>query len=244
MAWGTRAVRARGYDGRERKALGAVATHEVLQLDLHLALGHAGTHVPHDVRERGVGDGLGRLHARDLLHVFHGAQVHDEVRRFSQFRTLGNLREGGFEGAKAGERHGVLDAERDGFGLDRRPVGMAGGEGFGDELRVGDPCVVDRDRTFAGSRRARCLAVARVGVQHGIARRNQQRVRVLVVEHAVERGEPGDVRGVAHEERAHARIGAGGAETIEARPGSRSERGAIGRAAHRRPPCSPLCPCP
>ena len=61
---------------------------------------------------------------------------------------------------------------------------------------------------------------------------------------AVERGEPGDVRGVAHEERAHARIGAGGAETIEARPGSRSERGAIGRAAHRRPPCSPLCPCP
>ena len=160
MAWGLAPFAPAGYDGRERKALGAVATHEVLQLDLHLALGHAGTHVPHDVRERGVGDGLGRLHARDLLHVFHGAQVHDEVRRFSQFRTLGNLREGGFEGAKAGERHGVLDAERDGFGLDRRPVGMAGGEGFGDELRVGDPCVVDRDRTFAGSRRARCLAVA------------------------------------------------------------------------------------
>ena len=42
----------------------------------------------------------------------------------------------------------------------------------------------------------------------------------------------------------HTIIGAGGAETIEARPGSRSERGAIGRAAHRRPPCSPLCPCP
>ena len=164
------------------------------------------------MRERGVGDGLGRLHARDLLHVFHGAQVHDEVRRFScSFGRSGTSAKAASRARKPASDMESLDAERDGFGLDRQPVGIMGGEGFGDELRVAT--VRRRPRPHLRGKPPRALprCSAKLSLQHGIAQRNQQRVRPR------RRNTPSDAVSQAmfevsrNEERAHARIGAGGA---------------------------------
>ena len=226
-----------------------MAAHEVLQLYLDLPLGHAGAHERDDMRERGIGDGLGGAQARDLGRLLDGAQVEDEAARLLQARYLGGcLGERGLEGAELAEREGVLDAEHEGGGR-RVALGVRGvaavAEGVGDELRVGLPRIVDGDGTIRGSG-AGGIGVTRVGVEHRGARRDEQRVGALVVEHAVEGGEPGDVRGVAHKECVDAGVGAGGAQAVQTagRSAGLGAGGAIGRAAHRRPPCSPPCPCP
>ena len=61
----------------------------------------------------------------------------------------------------------------------------------------------DADDTIADgllSRNSR-LQVAAVRVENGIVRRREQRMRTLGIEHAVPRGKPVDVRGIAHEHR-------------------------------------------
>ena len=64
--------------------------------------------------------------------------------------------------------------------------------------------IVDGDDAFALRRLARCRAVAGIGVQHRIMRRHQKRMGLLVVEHVVERRQPFDACGVAHQKRADA----------------------------------------
>ena len=226
-----------------------MAAHEVLQLYLDLPLGHAGAHERDDMRERGIGDGLGGAQARDLGRLLDGAQVEDEAARLVQAWYLGGcLDERGLEGAELAEREGVLDAEHEGGGR-RVALGVRGvaaiAEGVGDELRVGLPRIVDGDGTVRGGDAGR-VGIARVGMEHRGARRDEQRMGTFVVEHAVEGGEPGDVRGVAHKECVDAGVGAGGAQAVQtaSRSAGLGAGGAIGRAAHRRPPCSPPCPCP
>ena len=74
-----RAVGPGGHDGGERQALGTMAQHELLELQLHLALHHARAHIADDVLEGGVGDGLGAAHPRDLVAVLHRAQSHHDA---------------------------------------------------------------------------------------------------------------------------------------------------------------------
>ena len=60
------AVGPAGHDGGERQTGCAVTQHPILKLDLHLTFGHARLHVGDDIGERRIGDGLSRLHARNL----------------------------------------------------------------------------------------------------------------------------------------------------------------------------------
>ena len=102
---GTCAIRAARHDRGECKPLGAMAYHEVLQLDLYLALGHARLHEGDDMGKRRVSDGLRRLHAGDLVRILHTAKAHDEVRGLTQLHIGQRLDECLFERAKARKRH-------------------------------------------------------------------------------------------------------------------------------------------
>ena len=66
-----RAVGPAGHDGGERQTGCAVTQHPILKLDLHLAFGHARLHVGDDIGERRIGDGLSRLHARNLRRLLN-----------------------------------------------------------------------------------------------------------------------------------------------------------------------------
>ena len=236
-------VRAGSHDRGERKALRAVAAHEVLQLDLHLALGEAGAHEADDVRESGVGDGLGRTQTRDLGRLLHRAQAAHEAGRLAQLAADAVARERRLEAAVLDKRDGILDAERP---APSRPLARriaAPAQRRLGERGMGGTGIVHRHGALARRCGAGRFGVARIGVEHGIARRDEQRVGGLVVEDAIEGGEPRDVRGVAHEEGVDARVRARRAQTREAR-GGEGGCGTRGRAGHRRPPCSLPCPCP
>ena len=180
--------------------------HPVLKLDLHLPFGHARLHVRDDIGERRIGDCLSRLHARNLRRLFDRAQRADEARGLKQLRGRGRLGKGALERAERRKRHGVLDAEHDALGR-RRSGGRAcvtGREHVGNPFAMAPTRVIDGDNTFALRRFSRRTAVAGIGVQHRVMRRDQERMRLFVVENAVEGRQPFDACRVAHQKRADA----------------------------------------
>ena len=200
------AVGATGHDGGERQAGRAVTQHPVLKLDLHLPLGHARLHIGDDMGERRIGDGLGRLHARNLRRLLDRAQRADETRGLAQLRRRRRLGKGALERAERRKRHRVLDAEHDAFR--RRRAGRCGrmptGEHVGNPFAVALTRVIDGDDAFALRRLARRAAVAGIGVQHRVMRRHQKRMGLLVVEYAIESRQPFDACRIAHQKRADA----------------------------------------
>ena len=64
--------------------------------------------------------------------------------------------------------------------------------------------VIDGDDAFALRRLARRAAITGVGVQHRVMGRHQKRMRLFIVEHAVEGRQPFDACRVAYQKRADA----------------------------------------
>ena len=219
-----RPVGAGRHDGGKREVVGAMAAHVVVELDLNLALGHAGSYEPDDVRERGVGYRLGGAHAGDLVGVLHRAQPLDDAVRLAQRCPRARFGKRPLERPELAQRHVVLDAQDVDRPARRRR-----------ELRVRDAPIVDRhliaERVRGAAHR---LGITRIGMEDGAVARQQQRMRALLVEHAVESREPPDAGGVADEEGVDARLGADGAQPSDS----------PARAGHPAPPCSLPCPCP
>ena len=112
------------------------------------------------------------------------------------------LGERALERSETRKRHAVLDAQHDvGGRYATRCVRMARREHIGHPGAVARARIVYGDNTFAGSCLARGARIARIGVQHRIVRRDQQRMRLLVVEHVIERRQPFDACGVTHQKR-------------------------------------------
>ena len=64
--------------------------------------------------------------------------------------------------------------------------------------------VIDDDNAFALRRFSRRTAIAGIGVQHRVMRRDQERMRLFVVENAIKGCQPFDACRVAHQKRANA----------------------------------------
>ena len=84
-----RAVRARGDDRRERRALGAHAAHLRLEIEGDLLLGAPRETAPQHGLERGVREQRRGADARDLLRVLDHPQVLDEAARRDELDVLG-----------------------------------------------------------------------------------------------------------------------------------------------------------
>ena len=196
-----RAVGPGGHDGGERQALGTMAQHELLELQLHLAFHHARAHIANDVLEGGVGNGLGAAHPRDLVAVLHRAQAHHDAIGLHEGLLRVGFGERLLQAAVLGERDAVLDAQK--------RIGGPGGPAsppLGGKLRVGLALGAHLQRleprgVLAGRH------IARVGMQPRVVGADIQSMGRLLVEDIVEGGEPLDVRRVAHEKRPHAQLG-------------------------------------
>ena len=156
--------------------------------------------------KRRVGDGLSRLHASNLVRILHTAKAHDEVRRLAQLHIGKRFGKSALKRTEARKRNRVLDAERVRF-ASRKFARTA--EHSHCELRMRNALIVHFHDTVMN---ARCplagLGIAQVSVQRRTVGRDEHRVSVLLVEHAVEGRKPLDVRRLAHEKRVDLRVSA------------------------------------
>ena len=81
---------------------------------------------------------------------------------------------------------------------------MPGREHVGNPFAMTLTRVIDGDNAFALRRFSRRAAVAGIGVQHRVMRRDQERMRLFVVEHVVEGRQPFDACRVTYQKRADA----------------------------------------
>ena len=197
-------VRAARHNRGECQTLGPMANHEVFQLNLYLALGHTRLHESDDMGKRRVSDGLRRLHTSNLVRILHTAKAHNEVRRLAQLHIGKRFGESALKRTEARKRNRVLDAERVRFASHKFALTAECGRC---ELRMRDTLVAHFHHTAMNARRfLASFGVARVGVQHRSTGRNEHRMRVLLVEHAVESRKPLDIRRLAYEKRVDLRV--------------------------------------
>ena len=154
--------------------------------------------------KRRVSDGLRRLHASNLVRILHAAKAHDEVRRLVQLHIGKRFGKSALKRTEARKRNRVLDAERVRF-ASRKFARTA--ERSHCELRMRNTLVVHLHHTAMNARRfLASFGIARVSVQRRTVGRDEHRMRVFLVEHAVEGRKPLDVRRLAYEKRVDLRV--------------------------------------
>ena len=154
--------------------------------------------------KRRVSDGLRRLHASNLVRILHAAKAHDEVRRLVQLHIGKRFGKSALKRTEARKRNRVLDAERVRFA----PRGFAHTAERGRcELRMRDALIVHfHDAAMNARHLLASLGIARIGMQRRTVGRDEHRVSILLVEHAIEGRKPMDIRRLAHEKRVDLRI--------------------------------------
>lgn len=183
----TASMRSRRDNRGEGQTVGTGRIHEAVKLELHFPLGHARADETRDMCETRVGDRLRGLQPLDFEGILHRTQAKHGLGTRDQFGCRAVLREGSKQCPVLEQADLIVETHP-------RHFAQTGGTPFGMRLADG----VHRNGpafrfTFAS------LDIARVGMEDGFIRGNQQQMRLFVIENAIKSACPDDVGGVAYE---------------------------------------------